>query len=61
MKTEKETKSKFVRVKCNDCGNEQVIFNKAKTVIKCLVCDKLLAAPKGGKTDIKAQVLEVFD
>ena len=61
MVKEKETKSKFVKVKCNDCGNEQVVFDNAKSVVKCLVCDKVLAEPKGGKADIKTQVVEEFE
>jgi len=56
-----ETKSKFLRVKCSDCGNEQVIFDNAKTIVKCLVCDKVLAIPKGGRAEIKTQILEKFD
>lgn len=50
-----------MRVKCKKCKNEQVIFNKASTVVKCLVCGNLLAEPKGGKADIKTKVIEVVD
>ncbi|MEM4347858.1 MAG: 30S ribosomal protein S27e [Candidatus Altiarchaeota archaeon] len=57
----KEQKSKFLRVKCDDCGNEQVIFNHAKTIVKCLVCDKVLAIPKGGLAEINSKVIEIFD
>jgi len=57
----KEPKSKFIRVKCNDCGNEQIIFDHAKSVVKCLVCEKPLAFPKGGKADIKTQILEILE
>ena len=53
-------KSKFVRVKCNDCENEQVIFNKASSVVKCFICGRTLAEPKGGKAEIKTQTLEVL-
>ena len=49
--------SKFLRVKCKKCKNEQVIFNKASTVVKCLVCGDILAEPAGGKADIKTKVL----
>jgi len=52
--------SRFVRVQCKKCKNEQVIFGKAATVVKCLVCQEDLAIPKGGKAEIKAQVLEVL-
>ncbi len=53
------TKSKFLRVECN-CGNEQVIFGKASTLVKCLKCGKTLAIPRGGKAVIKAKIKEVI-
>ncbi len=55
-----ETRSRFVRVKCKDCGSEQVIFDRAATVVSCLVCGATLAEPTGGKADIKADILEVL-
>ena len=58
---DKRTKSRFMRVKCSDCGNEQVIFGCAASTVKCLVCDKLLAESTGGKTVFKTQILEVLD
>lgn len=56
-----ETKTRFLRVKCEDCGNEQVIFDTAATAVKCLVCEKVLAEPTGGKAQIKAKVIDVVD
>lgn len=57
----KETKSKFVKVRCAKCKNEQIIFGKASTKIKCLVCDTILSEPTGGKGRIKARILEVLE
>ena len=54
------TISKFVKVRCNECKNEQVIFGKASSKTKCLVCGEVLAEPSGGKTQVKARVLEVL-
>lgn len=54
-------KSKFIKVRCKKCKNEQIIFGKASTQVKCLVCDSILALPSGGKTKIKARVLEVLE
>jgi len=56
----KETKSRFVKVRCSKCKNEQIIFGKPATKIDCLVCGKLLAEPSGGKGKIKARILEVL-
>jgi len=53
-------KSKFIRVKCPDCENVQVIFDHPSTVVKCLVCGRTLAEPTGGKGLIKAEIIEVL-
>ena len=50
-------KSKFIRIKCPDCGNEQVVFDHATTNVKCNVCGSILAAPTGGMVDIKGEVV----
>jgi len=50
--------SRFVKVRCAKCKNEQIIFNKASKKVNCLVCSENLATPGGGKAKIKAQVLE---
>lgn len=51
--------SKFVKVKCS-CGNEQIIFGKASSKVKCFSCDKIIAEPTGGKSDIKVSIVEVL-
>ncbi len=53
-------KSKFLKVKCK-CGNEQLVFNKASTEVKCLKCKKPLTKPTGGKTEILAEVIENYE
>ena len=56
-----ETKSKFIKVRCSKCKNEQIIFGNASNVVFCLVCNKELAYPTGGKSRISARVLEVLE
>jgi len=56
-----KTKSRFLKVKCNDCGNEQVIFGASASNVKCLVCEKPMAVSTGGKTSVKTQILAVLD
>ncbi|HDJ89372.1 MAG TPA: 30S ribosomal protein S27e [Thermoprotei archaeon] len=56
-----QPKSKFIRVRCPSCENEQVIFSHAKSVVRCLVCDEILAKPTGGKAKIIAKVLEELE
>jgi small subunit ribosomal protein S27e len=55
------TKSKFLKVKCNDCENEQIIFGNATSRVDCAVCGRTLAEPSGGKAIVKTQILEVLD
>ncbi|PIU10041.1 30S ribosomal protein S27e [Candidatus Micrarchaeota archaeon CG08_land_8_20_14_0_20_49_17] len=49
-----------MRVRCSECGNEQVIFSHASSVVKCSVCSKTLAIPRGGKAEIKTSIIEVL-
>ncbi|MEA3293391.1 MAG: 30S ribosomal protein S27e [ANME-2 cluster archaeon HR1] len=56
-----EPRSRFLRVKCSNCTNEQVIFGSASSVIPCQVCNATLAEPTGGKAIIKTQILEVLE
>jgi len=60
MRQERKTDSKFLKVTCSKCKNEQIIFNKASTRVKCLVCGSELAEPTGGKAKIKSKVLQVY-
>jgi small subunit ribosomal protein S27e len=55
------TRSKFLKVKCNDCENEQIIFGNATSRVDCTVCGRTLAEPSGGKAVVKTQILEVLD
>ena len=59
MKTEPD--SKFIKLRCPKCKNEQITFGKAASHINCLVCGKVLAEPTGGKTRVKARILEVLE
>ena len=54
-------KSKFLRVKCPQCKNEQIVFNKAATEVKCLVCGKKLVKPQGGKAKLDTKSVEPLE
>ena len=56
-----EPKSRYIKVRCSKCKNEQIIFGKPSTKINCLVCASILSDPTGGKGKIKARVLEVLE
>jgi len=57
----RENRSRFFRVKCPDCENEQVVFEKASTTVECVVCRKVLAEPSGGKAQLRAEVLATLE
>lgn len=57
----KEPTSKFIKVRCPKCKNEQIVFGKASTIVKCLVCGKVIIEPTGGKSRVKARILEVLE
>jgi len=56
-----EPESRFIKVRCPKCKNEQIIFGKAAVNVNCLVCSTPLAESAGGKTRVKSRILEVLD
>jgi small subunit ribosomal protein S27e len=61
LQRKKEPESRFIKVRCHKCKNEQIIFGKCASKVKCLVCEKEIAESCGGKTIVKASILEVLD
>lgn len=55
-----QPRSRFIRVRCPDCGNLQVTFSHAAITVKCFKCGKTLVEPSGGKATIVAEVVEVL-
>ena len=55
------TNSKFLKLKCKKCKNEQIVFNKASRPVNCLVCGEKILENTGGKSKIKTTILEVLD
>ncbi len=55
-----ETKTgKFIKVKCADCGNEQISFSRPSSTVICHVCGSTLIKPTGGGGEVKGELLEV--
>ena len=52
---------RFVKIRCPKCGNEQITFEKASIVVKCLVCGETLAVPTGGKAKILGEIIEYYE
>lgn len=55
-----QPKSRFLRVKCLNCGNQQIIFGCSATDVNCLVCNKVLLQSTGGKARILTKIIEVL-
>jgi small subunit ribosomal protein S27e len=53
--------SEFVKVKCKKCKNEQVIFSKPASEVKCLVCGDVLAKKTGGRAVILSKVIKTVE
>lgn len=56
-----EPSSKFIKLRCNKCKNEQIVFGKPASIVKCLVCGVSITEPSGGKGKIKARILEILE
>ena len=54
-------RTKFLKVKCSSCGNEQTIFSAASRDIKCLACNQLLAKSTGSKIKLKAKLVKELE
>jgi small subunit ribosomal protein S27e len=54
-------KNKFLKVKCPDCENIQIVFSKASTPVFCQVCGGKLSDPTGGKADFKGEIVSELE
>jgi small subunit ribosomal protein S27e len=54
-------RSSFIRVKCQKCGNEQLVYSHAVNKVNCNVCGTALAEPSGGKAIIKGEIVAGFE
>jgi small subunit ribosomal protein S27e len=48
-------KTKFLKVKCPHCGNEQTIFSNPARNVKCNACSKVIAESSSGKAKLKVK------
>ena len=52
-----QPRGRFLKVKCEDCGGEQIVFDRAASTVACLVCGATLARPTGGLAELEGEVL----
>ncbi len=55
------SESKFLKIKCTKCRNEQIIFSRAAMEVKCLVCGSVFATPTGGRAELKTKTVQALD
>jgi len=60
VRQHRENRSKFIRVKCPDCENEQIVFDRASMKVDCVVCGKVIAEPTGGKARILVEKIAEY-
>lgn len=61
MEEEDGRHSGFIKVRCPDCSNEQVLFWRTNTIVNCEMCGGTLANPTGGKADLKGELVGVVE
>ncbi|MBO3841849.1 MAG: 30S ribosomal protein S27e [Candidatus Brockarchaeota archaeon] len=53
-------RSRFLKVKCSQCENEQIVFERPASNIKCKVCGKTIVKSTGGKGKVFGEIIEVY-
>lgn len=53
-------RTKFYRVKCPACGNEQNIFSAASSKVRCVACNTQLAETTSSRIRLKTKPLKEF-
>ncbi|MDG6220552.1 MAG: 30S ribosomal protein S27e [Candidatus Thermoplasmatota archaeon] len=53
--------SKFVKIKCPDCDNEQIVFTRASSKVSCQVCGATIAEPSGGRAKLKGEITQQLE
>jgi small subunit ribosomal protein S27e len=54
-------RSNFIKVKCPECGNEQVVFDRASITVHCNICNAVVAEPTGGKASVKGTIVAALE
>jgi len=55
-----EPSSKFQKMKCSECGEEQIVYSHTTTMIKCNSCGNPIAEPTGSKAKLFGKVSETI-
>ena len=53
-----EPSSKFNKVKCHECEEEQTVYSHSTTQVICNSCGNILSKSTGSKAKINGKILE---
>jgi len=59
-KTLFKPRSRFIKVKCSQCSNEQIVFERPASNVKCRVCGRAIVKSTGGKGKVLGEIIEVY-
>ncbi len=48
--------SKFQKVNCNECDEQQIVYSHASTQIACNSCGNIISEPTGSKALINGKI-----
>ncbi|KPV47054.1 MULTISPECIES: 30S ribosomal protein S27e [Acidiplasma] len=54
----KNVGNSFVKIKCKNCGNEQVVYSKISSQVVCNICGSTLAKPTGATLSTSGELVE---
>ena len=52
---------KFLKIKCPDCGHEQITYYRVAMEVTCQVCGSPLAKPTGGYAMVRGDIVGVYE
>ncbi len=53
-------KSCFIKIKCPNCGTGRIVFDHTTILIRCKVCNEVLAEPTGGKALVRGKIVAKY-
>jgi small subunit ribosomal protein S27e len=55
-----EPSSKFFKVNCKECEEENIVYSHASTAVTCKSCGNIIAKPTGSKSQILGKISETL-
>ena len=51
-----EPNSKFLKVSCKECTEENIVYSYASTIVTCKSCGNVISTPTGAKARITGKI-----